>query len=408
MDSTKNSTANDFIKSIIARGEQMARRRHQTINVMQRGDGTWYIRPYVDIVKPDGSPGREKRVFNLDGAKNKKQAEQMAAERMALVNKPDLILVSKMTFGQLLDAYIEKHIEKSGEIGYATAKKYHSLISNHIRPFFKDFYLSDINTMMLQDWFNGKKEAGLSWATRMDIRNLMSGVFERAEAWGLWKQRNPLKGVKMGKKEAVYKHEEWSLEDTQKLIALLPADVQTLVWTGLLTGLRISEMMGLRERHLRVRKQDIVIEERWYRGNVARTKTDNSTRTIPLTPWLFAKLKDLCIGDPDRHLFHIRTRPDWGTRESTCRDDRSIRAYFLKPAAVKLGLYRKGFGFHDLRREAATSYSDRIGEAQTSKLVGHSSTIMTRHYTKQMSGVIREAQAARTDELLGVPVGPIQ
>jgi integrase len=232
----------------------------------------------------------------------------------------------------------------------------------------------------------------------------MSGVFERAEFWGLWKLKSPVKGLTLGRKQTVYKHEEWSIENTRQFLYELPYDVQTLCMTGLLTGLRISELLGLREKHLNEKRKAISVEERYYRGNIAQTKTENSERLIYLDESLWNRLKNLCLGDPERHIFHITTRPGWGKKEATCRNDGSIRRYFLRPAAEKLGLYRKGFGFHDLRREAATEYCNAIGESQTSKVMGHGSTLMTRRYEKQKAESFRKAMADFSDKLIGEAV----
>jgi integrase len=392
----------DPFQAMLALGEKMARRRFQAPKIEQRKNGTFFIRPWVDIVKPDGTKGREKRVIDLDGATTKRDAQRIAKEKMDKVNQPDVILLSQMTVGILLDTYFEKHVDT--QLGVAARKKYASLVKNHIRPFFGDMKLSEIRPLVLQDYFDAKKEAKLSWNTRTDIRNVMSGMFERAIFWGYWKLRNPIDGVKIGKKELVYKRREWSVEDTQRLIASLPEDVRILTCTALLTTLRISELLGLREKHFDAKKKTLNIQERYYRGDIAGTKTSNSERIIPVSDWLAQQLEKLCMGDPERHIFRIATKPDWGTKQSFCRDDRSIHRYFLRPAAEELGLYTKGFGFHDLRREAITRYEDQVGLAQASKVAGHSKPVMTLHYTKLETERLRKGVQNMENRLLGAPV----
>jgi integrase len=396
----------DAFQATLALGQRMARRRFQAPTVQQRKNGTFFIRPWVDVIKPDGTKGREKRVIDLDGATSKREAQRIAKEKMEQVNQPDVVLLSQMTVGQLLDTYLAKHVDT--HLGVAAHAKYRSLIKNQIRPFFADSRLCEIRPLVLQEYFDDKRDAGLSWNTRTDIRNVLSGIFERATFWGYWKYKNPVEGIKVGRKQLVYMRHEWSVEDTQRLLAALPEDVRILCATGLLTTLRISEILGLREKHSDPHKRTLTIEERYYRGDISRTKTINSERIIPVSAWLAQELSKLLLGDPERHIFRIATRPDWGTRTSFCRDDRSIHRYFLKPAAIELGLYTKGFGFHDLRREAITRYEDQVGLVQASKVAGHSRPVMTLHYTKLETERLRTGVQNMEDRLLGIPVPGVQ
>jgi integrase len=86
-------------------------------------------------------------------------------------------------------------------------------------------------------------------------------------------------------------------------------------------------------------------------------------------------------GDPEAFLFRVETRPQWGRKVSVCRDDRDILQHFLRPAAVALGLYYPGFGFHAFRREAVTETADLLGIGQAMKLAGHSSADISLLYT---------------------------
>ena len=54
-------------------------------------------------------------------------------------------------------------------------------------------------------------------------------------------------------------------------------------------------------------------------------------------------LRKLCTGDPERLVFQVRTRPQWGRQESLTRDASDILQHSLRRAAITLGFYRKGF-----------------------------------------------------------------
>jgi len=76
----------------------------------------------------------------------------------------------------------------------------------------------------------------------------------------------------------------------------------------------------------------------------------------------------------------------------------TIRACFLQPAAVELGIYYEGFGFHAFRREAVTELAMRAGANQAQRMAGHSRADMSLHYTQAdldiQAAAVREFQSA--------------
>ena len=96
--------------------------------------------------------------------------------------------------------------------------------------------------------------------------------------------------------------------------------------------LRVSEVLGLQEKHLDFESNRIVVRQRFYRGDLDETKSDAANRDLPMG-YLGADLKSLCQGDPERFVFQIQTSPEWGRKSALCRDDRDLNQHFLRPAA---------------------------------------------------------------------------
>ena len=132
-------------------------------------------------------------------------------------------------------------------------------------------------------------------------------------------------------------------------MAALPWDVRLLCCVCLFGTLRISEALGLQEKHLDFVRGLIYIRQRFYRGDLDEVKSETSRRDVP-AGYLADDLKRIVRGDPERFVFQIQTAPQWGRKQALCRDDRDINQHFLRPAAKPLGLYWLGFGFHALRR----------------------------------------------------------
>ena len=72
------------------------------------------------------------------------------------------------------------------------------------------------------------------------------------------------------------------------LLALLKDPVRTMVLLGILTGMRIGEILGLRRKDVDFRcSGQIRIEQACYRGSLGSPKTKGSRRTLPLPRALF-------------------------------------------------------------------------------------------------------------------------
>jgi integrase len=261
--------------------------------------------------------------------------------------------------------------------------------------------------LRIDDWLAEKQNAGLSWATRMDLRNILSSVFTQAAAWGFWRDRNPVEHVSVGKKRASREKRKLTDDQTRKLLAYLPGDVRLMCCTGLFCTLRVSEMLGLQEKHLDFHRGMILVRQRYWRGDLDETKGEKSTRDVPMG-YMGPELKRLVTGDPERFVFQIKTRPQWGKHEALCRDDRAIHQHFLRPAAKALGFHFAGFGFHSLRREAITAISREVGMEQAMHLAGHTKLDMTMVYELMDHEQQEKGVRAFQERILGKPEGGIQ
>ncbi len=257
----------------------------------------------------------------------------------------------------------------------------------------------------IEKWMRGN--AKLSWSTRMDIRNIFSSVFTCARDWKMYQDENPIAAVYVGRKRLLREKRKLTDDQTRRLLAAVPGDVRLMCSVALFCTLRVSEILGLQEKHLDFEQRTIRVEQRFYRGDLDIVKGQKSERTLPMGH-LIHDLQKICFGDRERFVFQIKTRPDFGIREALCRDDRAIQQHFIRPAAEKLGFYWKGFGMHALRREAVTSLSATLGVNQAMNMAGHSTSDMSLAYTLADFEAQDAAVKARQEKILGKPEGEIQ
>ena len=83
----------------------------------------------------------------------------------------------------------------------------------------------------------------------IDLRNIMSGIFTRAQEWEIIPETfaNPLRRVRVGKKWAVRTDRILTTEETAAVFARLKDPHLLICETCISTGARISEVTGLAE-----------------------------------------------------------------------------------------------------------------------------------------------------------------
>ena len=370
----------DIIRSILADGP-MPRQRFQNPSIQQNENGSYFIRPWVDKLSKSGELIRGKKTFVLGPASiGKRRATALKNEIMGTVNRADYVIKSQIKLNEFLPKYRKEHLS---HLGKAQECKFEWATEKHIVPQFGNFALSEISTMALQEWFNVKQKAGLSKSTRKGLKAIFSGIFERAIAWRIHQEANPLTGVILHGEDDARKKVKLSDENIRQFLSALRCDVRLLCCSCLFCTLRVSEGFALQEKHLDFDRNVIMVRQSYYRGSLRKApKSKKGSRDIPMG-YLADELKRLMIGDPERFVFQIVTKPNWGREERVCRDDRDLNQHFLRPAAKKLGFYFPGFGFRALRREAITEIGSVAGLGQAMDAAGHSTVDLSLLYTVQ-------------------------
>jgi integrase len=438
-DSIRNPLSFSIGRLLGGLGETLPRERYQEPTLKQTRRGVWYIRPWVDVIK-DGKAARAKKTITI-GTMGKREAVSKMREIMSTINRAEYVITSQINLGRFLDEYTTMHVDR---LAASTRAKYKNHLKNHIRPSFEKMMLCDVQPLLVQQWLDAKAlpdpEAeiarrckkchasnwvpsrlcadprqcsvcqallpaggaaqGLSWATRTDIRNILSSVYTKAIEWGRWKDANPIEHVHVGRKRAAREKRKLTEDQTRRLLAALPYDLRVCCCVSLFCTLRISEVLGLQEKHLNFTTNMIEVRQRFYRGDLDIVKSRKAERNLPMG-YLADDLKLLCKGDSERFVFQIETAPEWGKKTAVCRDDRDLNQHFLRPAAKDLGFYWKGFGFHALRREAITAFNATLGVTQTMQMSGHATAEQSADYTLADQKAQDAAIRARQEVILG-------
>jgi len=293
------------------------------------------------------SDGRKKRRGFTVGTVEQYRTEAhalKAAEGMRLLINDGVAAREPVLFCGVLDRFLleQKQEQEAEQITHGTLASYRSMISQHILPKWGDMYLQDVRPALVQDWL---RTLTLSPTYKGHIRSLMYRLFDRAMIWELiGVDRNPMdlvevKGISKRRKRPRI----LQVKDAWRILGALAQPYRTIVLIALCFGLRISEILGLRWTDFDFKRSAVLIQRSAVGKRLNKLKTECSQDEVPLERGFIVELKKwqaLCLESEGQWLF-----PSPATGRPLHAD--SIRADYLVPTGLQLGLGR--IGFHTFR-----------------------------------------------------------
>lgn len=359
----------------------------------------YFVRVTVPKITEAGRVAkREPRTIGFCDEISKKEALQRRAELLEIVNAGRVLVQSQIRFSEVVRRFQDIRLP---QLGRATQAKYRTQIRLHILPAFGDLRMCDIDRPAVEQWLLAKEQKGLGWWTRIDLKGILSGIFSTAKAWKLWEGDNPAEGVRIGRKREVREKRLLSADDMRRLLAALPpGPVRFMVLVIFGTGLRVSEVLGLKWGDIDLGAGTLAVKRRWYRGDLDEPKNEPSRRTRQLGPLSdeFLRAKQMAKGG-DRFVF-------LGEDGLTPPDERDLLRYELRPLLKRLGLYYPGFGWHAFRRQNIT-WRQQVGATsyEAQKSAGQTRPSTTYEYTLVDVDREKEQVQAMFDRLMQIPEG---
>jgi integrase len=330
--------------------KDMARRRYQKGNLRKRGmrNPLWELQWWEDYIRENGSIGRRRQsaVLGLVSDLTQRQARKLAEDRLRPINQELLLPQSTLGLGDFVERYFVPLFFPT--LKPSTQKRYRQTLTTHLLPAFGSYRLRDIGTVDLQRFVLQKMQGGLGWESANHLRNLLSKVFERAKQWNCYSGVNSASGVSLPEKTPVRERHSLAPEHVPRLLDLLKEPARTLVLLGILTGMRVGELLGLRRKDVNFVTGQIRIEQANYRGLFGPPKTKGSKRSLPIPKALAAPLAHVCG-------HHARSEDEtlvFRTRHGKPLSDSNLLHRHLKPAGAKIGA--PWLNWHTLRRTHAT------------------------------------------------------
>jgi integrase len=231
----------------------------------------------------------------------------------------------------------------------STRSRYRGIINNYLIPAFGKLCLRDLETLQLQRYFSAVTGNALSHESRDKIRDVLSGILNSAVDYQLL-VRNPVEGVKLPPSRVGRRITKPNITSEQfdQILAGIPEPYATMVYVAVYSGLRVSELIGLRWND--VGSDCLMVDERCCRGDWSAPKNEASNAPVAVQRHVINRIHALKLrtvsvraGTAIRHYKVVKSA---GTNDlvfQSVKDgkpmrDNNILSRFIKPAARKVGL----------------------------------------------------------------------
>jgi integrase len=334
---------------------------------------------------------RKRVIGTVDRYQDEDAARSAVTVLLQETNSDKLRMGSRsITIAQLCDHFEQRELAKENAWrSYATKKTYHAYLTRWILPHWRRYELAEVRTIQVESWLRSLPLAKSSCAK---IRNLMSVLFNHACRYELF-DRNPIYLVRQSAKRRRTPTVLMPAE-IKALVENLGLRERTLVLLAVSTGLRQSELFGLKWGDIDFAQRTMNVTRSIVYGFVGPCKTESSQKPVPVHPLLAESLLEWrkhCVATkPDDWVFASRRtrgrKPYWG---------QAILRKYVRPVAAKVGI-RKCIGWHTFRHTYSTLLRSVGTEFKVmQELLRHSSLRSTLDvYTQAITPAKHAAQAA--------------
>jgi integrase len=330
---------------------------------------------------------KEKRIWKR--FQTRKEAERYCSKAAHQLMNGQSIPSSKLTVKEFLEKWLEDYCK--GSLSQTSQARYESIVNTHLVPTFGQHQLIKLSPQIIQGFLSTKlAEKKLSPTTIVLIFSVLHRALESALKWELV-MRNVCDAVEIPR-EAQFEPKILDSEQTRLFLAEAKRSSRfyPIMLTGVLTGMRLGEIVGLRWSDIDFLGMTVTINQAasYLHGEWQFTspKTKKSRRTISIPQSLVDALKELKKDSSSDLVFATPTGTPVG-HVPLLRD--------LRRTLKKVGLPR--LRFHDLRHCHATLLLQQgVHPKIVSERLGHSNIAMT---MDTYSHVIPGMQTTAMDDL---------
>jgi integrase len=323
----------------------MARRRFQNPEPFKEG-AFWWVLHWQDEFANGVRTRKRKRVKLAPATMPVREAKKVAAEFINPLNQGLVTIGSATNFNEYVNTTYK--VNNLPLMAASTQERYEGIIRNYLSPAFGNLCLRDLTPLTIQKYFSGMASSELSHESKDKIRDVLSSILVSAKHYGLL-VTNPAEGVRLPPSRRGNRNKPYITPDQfELLLQLISEPYASMVFVATYTGLRVSELIGLRWKN--VGSDSITVDERYCRGDWGCPKSEASNATIAVNSTVIeriTRLKTLTVElRAGRAVRKIKLVKSSGPEDIVFQSlmtgspmrDNNILSRILKPAARKLGL----------------------------------------------------------------------
>ena len=272
---------------------------------------------------------------------------------------------TKVTIGDLLREFLA---EAKSTKESSTYRGYKKVCEGHLLPIFDKVEIQDLQPAILRKWIRG---LNCTTKTAANILTPLRAVIEQALVDQYIKE-NPLNSIIVDKilnketKKSDYKPDPFSVDEIKAILDASEGQVRLLFQFAFFTGLRVSELIGLRWEDIDWKKQLIHVEETIVAKESKGPKTEAGVRDVLLLPPALEALtqqKEYTFSKNGRVFHNPQTNKAWETSQQIRRTQ---WMHILKKAGVR---YRNTYQTRHTYASMMLSQGENI--MWVSKQMGH-------------------------------------
>jgi integrase len=322
----------------------MARRRFQDPKLEKRGR-YWTIQVRQDKFIGGELKRSHTRIRLAPLTIPEREAQKIKSEYLRPLNQGLEVIGSATNFQQYVETtYIPVVMPLMAK---STQDRYRGVIENYLFPAFGGLALRELSPLALQEYFSGFASSPLGHESKDKIRDVLSSILVSAVKYGLL-VKNPAENIRLPRRGRSKPKLYLVPGQLEALLSRIPEPYSTMVFVAIYTGLRPSELIGLRWND--IHSDSITVDERCCRGDWGAPKSDASNATIGVHPCVIERIHRLKLltievraGRAVRKFKAVKSDGPEDLVFQSVKDgkpmrDNNILRRFIKPAAREMGL----------------------------------------------------------------------
>jgi integrase len=371
--------------------------------IKKRYENSWTI--ILELPRDPATGKRRQQWITVKGTKH--DAERRMHELLQQIDSGGFVKPSKLTVRDFMRRWIQDYAMV--HVRPVTAEGYNKKVEKHIIPSLGHIAACDLQPSHLQGFYRGKLNSGLSPRTVQHLHRILHNALSHAVKWGL-AGRNVAEAVDPPRAA----NKEMRTLSPEGVKRLLEASGESmyypLIHLAVYTGLRRSELLGLRWRNVDLDMSALSVVQvlHYLKGPrivFQEPKSQKGKRQVALSPVAVVALREYRERQALEYIMagRVLTQDDlvFSKTDGSPFLPNSVTHAFTA-IVRRIGL--AGIRFHDLRHtHASLMLRQGIHPKIVSERLGHATVGITLDTYSHVTPGLQEAAARRFEEGLLMP-----